>query len=149
MTVDDPKVCRIGMAVLLDALAQIRSEGATGKPLIILFSTTGMPRFGRDYPLVLYPLYVIGLKIPHEDKKIMEDKLADSGEDFTIVRASLLVDDESDTPVRVGIEDPKPGREHEEIGYTISREDSGKWIVENLLVTRVPRYVNKIASITW
>ncbi|KAJ4258132.1 hypothetical protein NW762_008273 [Fusarium torreyae] len=149
LTIDDPNCCRVGMTVLLDALAQIRSEGATGRPHITVFSTTGMSDFGRDYPIVLYPIYAIALKVPHEDKKIMETKLADSGEDYTIVRASLLVNGETETPVRVGIEDPKTGRESLEIGYTISREDCGKWVAQNLLITKVPDYVNKIVSITW
>ncbi|KAF4963270.1 hypothetical protein FSARC_8708 [Fusarium sarcochroum] len=150
MTIDDPDCCRVGMAVLLDALAQIRNEGATGRPHIAVFSTTGLSDFGRDYPIILYPIYAIALKVPHEDKKIMETKLADSGEDYTVVRASLLVNGgETETPVRVGVEDPKTGRESLEIGYTISREDSGKWLAENLLITKVPGYVNKITSITW
>ncbi|KAF4446579.1 hypothetical protein F53441_9806 [Fusarium austroafricanum] len=149
MTVEDPNCCRVGMAVLLDALARVRQEGAIGRPRITCFGTTGVSDFGRDYPLVLYPIYAIALHVPHQDKKIMETKLADSGEDFTIVRASLLVDGETESPVRVGIEDPKTGRESLEIGYTISREDAGKWLSDNLLVTRKPQYVNKIASITW
>ncbi|KAF5623304.1 transcription factor [Fusarium tjaetaba] len=149
MTIDDPNCCRIGMSVLLDALAQIRAEGAVGRPHITVFSTTGMSDFGRDYPLLLYPIYAIALKVPHEDKKIMETKLSDSGEDFTIVRGSLLVDGESETPVRVGIEDPKNGLESLEIGYTISREDAGKWLADNLLVKMRAEYMNKIASITY
>ncbi|KAJ4265957.1 hypothetical protein NW762_003930 [Fusarium torreyae] len=149
MTIDDPQVCQVGMAVLLDALTQLRSKGATGKPLIIALSTTGTSHFGRDYPFVLSLLYTIGLKVPRDNKIVMEQKLAKSGEDFCIVRASLLVNGGSKTPIRVGIEDPSTGREHEEIGYTISREDAGKWIADNLLLIRVPEYINKIASITW
>ncbi|KAF4344016.1 transcription factor [Fusarium beomiforme] len=149
LTIDDPNCCRVGMTVLLDALAQVRQEGAAGRPHITVFSTTGMSDFGRDYPLLLYPIYAIALKVPHEDKKIMETKLADSGEEFTVVRGSLLVDGESETPVRVGIEDPKTGLESLEIGYTISREDAGKWLAGNLLVTRRAEYMNKIVSITW
>ncbi|KAF5027601.1 hypothetical protein F66182_271 [Fusarium sp. NRRL 66182] len=149
MTVDDPNCCRMGMSVLLDAIREVRSHGAIERPRITVFSTTGMSDFGRDYPLLLYPIYSIALKVPHEDKKTMENKLIDSGEDFTVVRASLLVDGETENTVRVGIENPKTGRESLEIGYTISREDCGKWAAENLLITRVPGYVNKIASITW
>ncbi|KAM0316770.1 hypothetical protein ACHAPQ_011208 [Fusarium lateritium] len=149
LTIDDPKCCRVGMAVLLDALAQLRSQGATGKPRITVFSTTGLSDFGRDYPMLLYPIYAVALKVPHEDKKIMETALVDSSEDFTVVRASLLVDGETESPVRVGVEDPKAGRESLEIGYTISREDSGKWLADNLLVGGKSEYLNKIVSITW
>ncbi|KAF9777776.1 hypothetical protein IL306_004321 [Fusarium sp. DS 682] len=149
LTIDDPNCCRVGMTVLLDALAKVRQEGAIGRPHITVFSTTGLSDYRRDYPLLLYPIYAIALKVPHQDKKIMETKLADSAEKFTIVRGSLLVDGESETPVRVGIEDPKAGLESLEIGYTISREDAGKWLAENLLITRKTEYMNKIVSITW
>ncbi|KIL87730.1 hypothetical protein FAVG1_09441 [Fusarium avenaceum] len=149
LTIDDPNCCRVGMAVLLEALAQLRSQGATGKPRITVFSTTGLSDFGRDYPLLLYPIYAIALKVPHEDKKIMETTLVNSGEDFTVVRASLLVDGETESPVRVGVEDPKKGRESLEIGYTISREDGGKWLADNLLVGRKAEYHDRIVSITW
>lgn len=148
LSIDDPDVCRKGMAVLLDALAQLRSQGATGRPLIVAFSTTGMSRFGRDIPILMIPLYHVLLKVPHEDKRVMEDKLAESGEEFVIVRASLLVDGETDKAIRVGIEDPKTGRESDAIGYTISREDCGKWVAENLLLKREEGYSSKIVTIT-
>ncbi|CAF3581841.1 unnamed protein product [Fusarium graminearum] len=149
MTLDDPKVCQVGMNVVLECVAQLRSKGATGRPLIVALSTTGTSRFGRDYPLALFLIYGYALKVPHQDKIAMEEKLAGSGEDFCIVRASLLVNGKSETPVRVGVEDPKTGRESQEIGYTISREDAGRWIAENLILQRKSDYVNKIASITW
>jgi hypothetical protein len=79
----------------------------------------------------------------------METTLVDSGEDFTVVRASLLVDGETESPVRVGIENPKAGRESLEIGYTISREDSGRWLADNLLIGGKAEYLNRIVSITW
>jgi nucleoside-diphosphate-sugar epimerase len=147
--IEDPTVCRNGMATLLEAVAQVQKEGAAGKPLIVACSTTGVSRFGRDIPLAMVPLYHIMLKQPHEDKRIMEEKLINSGVDFTIVRPSLLTDGASNTIVRVGLEDPKRGRESEAIGYTISREDAGRWVAENLLVNRDAKYVNKVASITY
>jgi hypothetical protein len=51
--------------------------------------------------------------------------------------------------IRVGIEDPKTGRESNAIGYTISREDAGKWIAESLILKRDAKYSNKIAMITY
>lgn len=147
--IEDPEVCRNGMTSLLEALAQVQKEGATGKPLIVACSTTGISRFGRDIPLAMIPLYHFMLKVPHEDKRIMEEKLVESGVDFTIVRPSLLTDGASDTAIRVGLEDPKTGRESDAVGYTISREDAGRWLAENLLVSRDAKYVNKVASITY
>ncbi|RDW75485.1 hypothetical protein BP6252_06627 [Coleophoma cylindrospora] len=149
LTIDDPEVCRLAMFTLMEALATLRKEGVTGKPYIAVCSTTGISHFGRDVPCLLVPLYHVGLKVPHEDKKIMEDTLIESGEDFTIVRASLLTSGDSETPIRVGIEDPKAGRESEAIGYTISREDTGKWIAERLFLQREEKYRNKIAMVTY
>ena len=74
----------------------------------------------------------------------------ESGEAYTMIRASLLVDGETNKEIRVGIEDPKTGRESSAIGYTISREDTGKWIANNLVLVPKPdrKYVNKIVMIT-
>ncbi|KPM41967.1 hypothetical protein AK830_g4577 [Neonectria ditissima] len=149
LTNDDPHVCGKGMATLLEALAQLRRSGAPGGPPIVVCSSTGMSRFGRDVPVLMMPLYGYLLEVQKADKRVMEDGLVDSGEDFTIVRASLLVNGETDAPVRVGLEDPKIGREVDVIGYTISREDAGKWVAENLVLKREEKYVNKIAVVTY
>lgn len=142
LTIDDREVCRKGIATILETLAQLRSGGATGKPHIVVASTTGMSRFGRDVPLAMIPLYHVLLKVPHEDKRIMEDRLVESGEAFTIVRASFLVNGETSKEIRVGIEDPKTGRESSAIGYTISREDAEKWVADNLVLQLNGKYVN-------
>ena len=149
LTIDDAHVCRKGMATLIDSLARLRSAGATGSPHIIVCSTTGMSRFGRDIPVAMMPLYHVLLKVPHEDKRAMEDRLVESGEAFTIVRASWLVDGESRREVRVGVEDPKTGRESKAIGYNISREDAGRWLAENLVLRIEGRYVDKIVMVTY
>lgn len=149
LTVEDPECCRKGAVTLLDALDQLKQNGATGNPHIISFSTTGMSKFGRDIPYIMIPLYWLLLKVPHEDKGIMEDRFAESGRPFTIVRASMLVDGESSRDIRVGVEDPKTGRESSAIGYTISREDSGKWVAENLIFRSDPKYLNKVVTITY
>ncbi|KAI1211608.1 NAD(P)-binding protein [Annulohypoxylon truncatum] len=149
MTLDDPHVCEKGMSVLLSALSRLRKEGVTGRPHVIACSTTGMSRFGRDTPLPVVPFYGVVLKVPHADKRAMEDALAASGEDFIVVRASLLTDGETDREVRVGIEDPVKGVESKAIGYTISREDAGKWVARNLVLRREERYCNKTVTITY
>ncbi|KAI3321589.1 hypothetical protein HD806DRAFT_502961 [Xylariaceae sp. AK1471] len=149
LSIDDPEVCRRGMAVLLEALAKLRSDGVVGKPYIVVCSTTGLSRFGRDIPVAMIPMYHVLLKVPHQDKIIMEDNLVSSGEDFTIVRASLMVSEEETTKdVRVGIEDPKTGRESAAIGYTITKADAGRWIAENLVLKKQEKYYKKIAMIT-
>ncbi|KAI1263734.1 hypothetical protein F5Y18DRAFT_392510 [Xylariaceae sp. FL1019] len=149
LTIDDPEVCRKGMATLLEAITNLRKDGAVGMPHIVAFSTTGLSRFGRDIPLAMVPLYHLLLKVPHEDKVIMEDRLVDSGESFTIVRASLMYSDpETQKEVHVGIEDPKSGRESDAIGYSITKGDAGKWIAENIIFKLEDKYKNKIAMIT-
>lgn len=96
MTLDDAYVCRKGMSALLEALAELRRNGATGRLHIMVCSTTGMSRFGRDTPLVIAPLYHVLLKVPHKDKRAMEDSLAASDENYTIVHATWLTNGEAD-----------------------------------------------------
>ena len=149
MTIDDPEVCRKGAATLLEALSDLRRQGLTGNPHIIVGSTTGISRFGRDIPILMIPLYHFMLRVPHKDKVIMEDRFVESQENYTIIRASLLTNGESDKAIRVGIEDPKTGRESAAIGYTISREDTGKWVAANLILRSDARYSKKIATVTY
>ncbi|EKV04755.1 NAD(P)-binding domain [Penicillium digitatum] len=149
MTVDDPDVCKKGAATLLDALAQLRSTGITGNPHIVACGTVGFSRFGRDTPIAMVPIYYLFVKVPGADKVIMEDRFAQSGESFTVIRASHLVDGESDKTIRVGIEDPKTGPESRAVGYTISREDAGRWLAENLVLKIDAKYVNKNVTVTY
>ncbi|KAI0845952.1 NAD(P)-binding protein [Daldinia vernicosa] len=150
MTIDDPHVCEKGITTVLDSIATLREQGVIGRPHIIVCSSAGMSKFGRDIPVAYVPLCSLFLKVPGADKKIMEDKLATSGEDFTVVRAAMfLTDGETDKPIRAGIEDPKTGIESKAIGYNISREDAGKWIARNLVIQKDQRYLNKTATIVY
>lgn len=152
MSIDQPHVCEDGMKALLAALQDARSKaGATGTPTIVAVSTTGMSEHGRDYPTSLWPFYGLMLKQPHKDKTAMEALMVASGEPFTVVRASLLTNgNESNKPIRVGVEDPKAHKlESKEVGYTISREDVGKWIFDSLLAGDGRRWRDKVVSITY
>ncbi|KAI1477413.1 NAD(P)-binding protein [Daldinia eschscholtzii] len=150
MTIDDPHVCEKGITTVLDSIATLREQGLVGRPHIIVCSTAGMSKFERDIPVAYLPLFSLFLKVPGADKRAMEDKLATSGEDFTIVRAAMfLVDGETNKPVRAGVEDPKTGVESKAIGYNISREDAGKWIAKNLVIERNSKYLNKTATIVY
>jgi len=97
----------------------------------------------------MVPLYYYVLRAPNEDKKAMEKRLEDSTEEYTVVRMSALMGGETERVIRVGLEDPKKGREKGVIGYTISREDAGRWIVENLVFERDAKYLRNIATITY
>ncbi|KAJ9150884.1 NAD(P)-binding protein [Pleurostoma richardsiae] len=149
---DDPTVCANSMATLLKALAQTRANGTVGRPRIAAVSTTGISEHGRDIPAALIPMYHVMLKEPHKDKKAMEDQLLASGEEYTIIRPSLLTDgpEETKRPIRAGMEDPQAKKLVSRVlGYTISREDVGKWIYENALEDREGKWANKIASLTY
>ncbi|KAK7749966.1 hypothetical protein SLS62_008075 [Diatrype stigma] len=169
MQLEDPHVCEAGMAAVLEAVADLRkrdasSSGGTRAPHIVACSSTGISRFGRDVPLPMVPLYHVGLRAPHADKRLMEDGLAASGEAFTIVRPSLLFDGggsgggdpdgtDTDTLIRVGVEDPGLGvLESKAVGYRISREDVGKWIARNLVLDEgegMAKYRNKNVTVTY
>ncbi|KAF3356866.1 hypothetical protein VdG1_03424 [Verticillium dahliae VDG1] len=81
--------------------------------------------------------------------RAMEVLLEGSGEDFTVVRCSLFVGAASDATIRVGVEDPVAGTESTAIGYTISRDDAGRWFAENLVKQDGAKFLNKIATITY
>ena len=163
MTLEDPHVCERGIEAVLKAMTEIRQQLGPGAkqsktPHVIVCSTTGISRLGRDTPLAFVPLYSLGLKVPHADKLAMEDKLVkaatgSNGETeytYTMVRPSLLVDGETERAVRVGVEDPAAGtRESRAIGYTISREDTGKWVAQNLVLNTNPAYLGKAVTITY
>lgn len=156
MTIDNPTVCENSIKALLTAIDQRRSSSSpsgplSGKPHIISISSTGITDMGRDVPLVFVPLYHVMLKDPHKDKKAMEAALAASSERWTLVRPSLLTDGAvSNSPVRVGIEDVVSKQvESKAVGYTISREDVGKWIFENLIQQTSDKLVGKAATVTY
>ncbi|KAI8627785.1 hypothetical protein F5Y19DRAFT_439808 [Xylariaceae sp. FL1651] len=148
MNIEDPLVCSKGMSVLLEALTNLRRDGAVGNPHIISCSTTGISRFGRDIPIAMILPYRL-LKSPHEDKVAMEDHLVASDENYTIVRPSLMLSEEETTKtIRVGLEDAKTGRESVALGYSITKGDAGRWIAQNLVLKKENRYNKKIAMIT-
>ncbi|EJD44582.1 hypothetical protein AURDEDRAFT_125150 [Auricularia subglabra TFB-10046 SS5] len=134
MGLDDPNVCRKGMATLLEALGQLRAHGAQGRPLIVPMSSTGISDHARDVPLLFIPMYKLLLAQPHKDKKAMEDLVIKSGERFVVLRPSFFVEgDKPGNAIRVGIEDPKTGVEKLAVGYTISREAVGGWVYQHIL----------------
>ncbi|KAM5354010.1 hypothetical protein ACJ41O_000660 [Fusarium nematophilum] len=149
LSTEDPNVCEKGIDALLKALGDLRQQGKQGDPLIVVVSTTGISRFQRDVPLAFVPMYK-ALHVPHMDKKAMEEKLAVSKQRWVAVRPSLLIDGAvPDRQIRVGIEHPVAGVEAKEVGYTISREDVGRWIYENLIAGDAKRYEGRAVGLTW
>ena len=137
-------ICRTAASTILSALALLQPSP---KPLILVISTTGISAGPRDVPLAFYPFYKTLLANPHKDKSAMEKTLTDAFANananattdpnpteswirgVVIVRASLLTNGPAlgKESVRVGSEG-KPA-----VGYTISREDVGQWVFENVI----------------
>ncbi|ELR03147.1 hypothetical protein VC83_08465 [Pseudogymnoascus destructans] len=137
-SIDDPLVCSTSMEALLSA---VRTMRAPTKPIVVAISATGISNFGRDIPLAMVPLYHWLLAVPHADKKAMEVALSDDVSSaspavgaFIGVRPSLLTDGTTKgvAGVKVGIESAE-GFESLAVGYTVSREDVGNWIFEEVL----------------
>ncbi|KAE9582194.1 hypothetical protein CGMCC3_g1923 [Colletotrichum fructicola] len=75
------------------------------------------------------------LSTPHQDKRALEELLFNSGEEWTVLRASFLTNgnETSGVAIKVGVEDPVSGVKSLAIGYTICREDVGRWMFDNIL----------------
>ncbi|RDL31100.1 uncharacterized protein BP5553_09889 [Venustampulla echinocandica] len=161
-SIDDPTVCTEATTLILSTLRAGLGDTPKQKPFIAVISTTGMSEHGRDIPLLYVPLYHWLLKVPHKDKKAMEELIIgakDEGliRDYCSVRATLLTDGEE-----LGMGKIRAAVEGEDnlgegaIGYTISRRDVGLWIFEEIVkkyqvgeTTEEGRPVRGIARITY
>ncbi|KAL2195350.1 hypothetical protein P885DRAFT_62109 [Corynascus similis CBS 632.67] len=146
----DPHVCERGITALLAALRERKEQK---KVRLMVVSTTGISDVARDIPLAMVPLYKVGLHTAHIDKRAMERLVIASGDvtDWTIVRGSLYTNGPAtEGRVRVGIEDPVRGvlETKPAIGYTISREDVGKWVFDEC-IQGSDKWVGKAAMITY
>ncbi|KAK3491991.1 hypothetical protein B0T13DRAFT_478336 [Neurospora crassa] len=126
------------------------------KPYIITLSAAGASTVHRDYPLPLYPLYALLLREPLKDKRAMENVFVESDEKtrWTVVRPSMLTDGPEFglEKVRIGVEDLQSQKLEGEkvVGYTISREDTGVWIFERLVVgDDGEKYLGKALTVTY
>ena len=110
----------------------------------------------------MIPFYRWILASPHEDKKLLEKAVIAAGREtdspiggFIIVRASWMTDGErlGTEKVRTGTETPgKRGsasnNEKPAIGYSISRQDVGGWIFDEVVEKREEKWVGKYVSLT-
>jgi len=140
------------MAVLLSALSELKPAK---KPFLTVISTTGISQGPRDVPILFAPLYYWMLHVPHIDKRLMEQLLRDEAqksgnepafESYVVVRASLLTDGE-----RQGLSSIRVGTEAEPaVGYTVSRNDVGPWVYEELLKIGIPaKWKNSFVTVTY
>ncbi|PWY96133.1 hypothetical protein BO94DRAFT_529545 [Aspergillus sclerotioniger CBS 115572] len=131
-TLDNPTVCQDATRTILAA-----AQSSSRKPRLVAISTTGLSN-KRDIPVMMMPLYHWLLKVPHEDKKVMEGQIVAEMEkpvaeraidNYLLVRPSLLVDGNGD-----GLAKIKTGTDtNPAIGYVICRRDVGLWIFENAI----------------
>lgn len=160
-TLDNPTICQDAIRVVFEASRTLGpTNEETGakhhrKPLLAVLSTTGISE-KRDLPILMMPMYKWMLKVPHVDKKAMEDLIfkeialdrAERGiEDYIIVRPSFLTDGKSEglANIKVGTE-IKPA-----VGYTISRNDVGVWLFQNAVRNGLKEgnpYLRTIVTIT-
>ncbi|KAL2272041.1 hypothetical protein VTJ83DRAFT_1412 [Remersonia thermophila] len=157
--IDDPHVCEKGMSALLEALRAVRAGEAnpSGKPRLVAVSSTGVGTLGRELPWAMVPMYKLLLGQAHKDKRAMESLVVEAGKkgevEWTIIRGSLYTDGPAtEGKVRAGWEDPVAGtRGQVPIGYTISREDVGKWVFEKCVEGEGDgrEWVGKVAVLTY
>ncbi|ODM16399.1 hypothetical protein SI65_07906 [Aspergillus cristatus] len=124
-TLDNPTICQDAVRTILTAAREVADSSSSSeassssgagndgnKPTLIVLSTTGISD-KRDLPFAMMPLYYWMLKVPHEDKKVMEalirDEMAKPVEGggvggYVIVRPNLLTEGDGDglEKVRVG-----------------------------------------------
>jgi hypothetical protein len=159
-TSTDPHICEEGTKLILTALSQIEEDNKiwfqAGGPQMVLLSTTGISDKGRDIPIAMVPLYHWILAVPHLDKKKMEKAVVNSGRKWILVRPSFLSDCASRglENIRVSTETPEASNEKKisddvAIGYTISREAVGLWIVEECVKRDASRWEGKLVTITY
>lgn len=155
--IDDWTTCQDGVSTILEVLRLRRA--ADVKPLLVIISTTGISKFGRDIPLPMVPLYHCMLSVPHKDKEAMELMVVDAmnnerdndaiiGE-YVIVRPSLLTNGPvREGAVRADIEDGNVAKKA--IGYTISRKDVGGYIFEEVVQKyTAPNGTGRIVAISY
>ncbi len=143
------RLCGDAVSNILSALHSLKLPK---KPLFVALATTGISKGPRDVPLLFVPLYHLMLANPHKDKKRMEDVVVERAEredsaigGYVLLRPSLLTNGKArgGKYVRAGNEQ-KPA-----VGYTISRDDVGLWIFENLVQGDGQRFAGQKPSITY
>lgn len=143
-------ICAEATTSILNALANLQPQP---KPLLAVISSTGISAGPRDVPLLMLPLYKLILHNPHQDKANMERLLAEGASGnkntwirgFVSVRPTLLTSGPAvgRPKLRVGTES-KPA-----VGYTVSREDVGKWIFDEVVANEGrDRWVGEKVTLT-
>lgn len=162
-TLDDPVICETAMKTIISCLQEIqKSAGAEYKvPLVAAVSTIGLDPKTPDLPWALIPLYKGLLHIPHQDKRGMEDALVAAPPgllEYVIARAGLLTDGKAvgEKGVKAGyLGRVKKGDgrwgdvEGIVAGYSISREDIGGFLFEEVVKREGGEWKGKKVSLVY
>ena len=142
----DSTICQRAARNILEA---VEATHRNFKPFFVAISTTGITSGPRDVPIALVPLYHVALRTPHVDKRVLEKLIQDAARDgkisgFTLPRPTLLSNGKeiSTKKIRVG------SLEKPELGYTISRDNVGRWIFEELVQGDATRWNGQFPSLT-
>ncbi|PYH94521.1 hypothetical protein BO71DRAFT_353148 [Aspergillus ellipticus CBS 707.79] len=133
-TLDNPTICQDGTRTILTA-----ARACQPPPRFVTLSTTGITQEEkRDLPVLMMPMYHWMLKVPHADKKVMEELIfaemrkpvqERAIQDFMMIRPSLLTDGTGD-----GLHKIRTGTEAQPaVGYVIARYDVGRWLFGNVV----------------
>jgi len=133
---EDPTLCEDAVTTILNAL---RGRRPLAKPGLVMLSTTGISKYGRDIPLLMTPLYSL-LHEAHKDKKIMEDLAIQAVEEekapigsYFVVRASLLTNGAAKGVENVRWDVEEGAVANKAMGYSISRADVGGFVFEKIV----------------
>lgn len=156
----DPTICEDAAKTVLDALRVLKP---VTKPVMLVISSTGITNGKRDLPVLMAPLYHWILASPHADKRSMENLVIAAGSKtdspiggFIIVRSSLMTNGErlGMKKVRTGTETPGKGKtdgmnEKPAVGYTVSRNDVGGWIFEEVVEKGGKKWIGQCVTLTY
>ncbi|MCJ1323612.1 hypothetical protein MMC10_000273 [Thelotrema lepadinum] len=141
-------ICEDATNTIMQALRELSFPQ---KPFFVAISSTSVGRGHSDVPLLFRPFYYLVLGIPRKDKQAMHNIIAEAEEQgntiggYAVVKPSMLTDSTS-----VGISGIRSGTEDAPaVGYTISREDVGLWIWEELLKGDASTWKNQRPTITY
>ncbi|KAF9319058.1 hypothetical protein BG003_009979 [Podila horticola] len=157
VVMDNPEICATATTNIVQALREIYAEqpaSAAQKPSILVISSTGISDVREDVPFGLRFLYHVVLAVPHKDKKVMENLVAENSSSEgvfrggVVVRPSLLTGDQNVKGGK-GLQKVKVGKEDKPaIGYTIRRADVGEWIFEETIKTDGQRWFGEHVTLT-
>ena len=162
---DQPHICEEATRALLTALRDIYNTypeillpaNLTARPLLTVLSGMGVDPSQRqlDVPFLFRRVYHGLLHVPHADKWVMEEILAEreARELFRgvlIVRPGSLLTGDHMLGSGYGVEKIRVGTEREKpsVGWTIPRADVGEWVFWEVVDGGGERWVDEKVTLT-